>query len=238
MGKSSFSIYVIGRLKKTLGLRTDVELAEYLGVKHNTISGWKARNTLDDNRIIAICDRHHISFDWLFSETGSMFKKRNASQRQTPSSRRAACCEQDLDVLSPPTVTLSGNLLAPTGAVEEFPAYFAENVPLSSIRACTVPEGWLLTMPKIGPGDRLLLAVYESPARLSALYRQGRLHEGYALVSRGQILTLKLLEEVGPSRIALLNLPGETDAYALNLDEGDDGLVYARVLWILSVRFE
>ena len=80
-------------------------------------------------------------------------------------------------------------------------------------------------MPKIGPGDRLLLAVYESPARLSALYRQGRLHEGYALVSRGQILTLKLLEEVGPSRIALLNLPGETDAYALTLDEGDDGLV-------------
>lgn len=235
MKKSRFSIFVIDRLKTALSLRTDIELAEYLCVKQNTISGWKARDTLDYKKIIEICDINNISFDWLFSGKGSMFT-RNQTSPALP--HKDAAYDEKRDVLIAPSVTISGNTLSPTGADEEFPGFLFKNLSLARVCALVVPEGWLLTLPKIGPGDRLLLDVHEPPATLSTLYSQGNLHSGYALVSRGQVLQLKLLEEVGPNRIALLNLPGESDAYALHLDEDDDCLVYAVVLWIVSVRVE
>ena len=233
MEKSRFSIFVIDRLKTALRLRTDIELAEYLCVKQNTISGWKSRDTLDYKKIIEICDTNNISFDWLFSGEGRMFTKSlaaNASLHPTD-----AVYDDKRDLLIAPSVTVSGNALLPTGGVEEFPGFLYKN--LSSTRVCAfvVPEGWLLTLPKIGPGDRLLLDVHAPPATLNTLYRQGDLHSGYAMVSRGHVLQLKLLEEVRPNHIALLNLPGESDAYAVNLDE-NDCLIYATVLWIVSVR--
>lgn len=234
MEKSRFSIFVIGRLKTALRLRTDVELAEYLSVRQNTISGWKSRDTLDYKKIIEICDMNNISFDWLFSGKGSMFTK---SQASSSVPHKDTTYDEKRDVLIAPAVTIAGPALSPTGVVEEFPGFLFKNLPSARVCAFVVPEGWLLTLPKIGPGDRLLLDVYEPPATLSTLYRQGDLHGGYALVSRGQVLQLKLLEEVGPNRIALLNMPGESDAYALNLDEDDDCLVFATVLWITSTRF-
>ena len=236
MKKSRFSISVIGRLKTALRLRTDVELAKHLGVRQNTVSGWKSRDTLDYKKIIEICDGNNISFDWLFSGKGSMFAKSEAVYPPLP--HQEAVYDEERDVLIAPAVTISGNTLSPIGTVEEFPGFLLKTLPLARIHAFVVPEGWLLTLPKIGPGDRLLLNMYEPPATLSTLYREGNLYGGYALVSRGQVLRLKLLEEVGPNRIALLNLPGESDAYALNLDEDDDCFVYATVLWIASIRVE
>lgn len=60
---ANFSINFLNRLKSEKGITTDTELAKKLGVKQNTISGWKARNTIDIKLIISVFD--DISLDYL-----------------------------------------------------------------------------------------------------------------------------------------------------------------------------
>lgn len=43
---------VIRRLKQLLGFKTDLELANLLGIKPNTLSSWKIRETLRYDKII------------------------------------------------------------------------------------------------------------------------------------------------------------------------------------------
>jgi phage repressor protein C with HTH and peptisase S24 domain len=47
---------IIARFKEIKKLKTDTELAEFLGIKQNTISTWKSRNTIDLSKIIEECN--------------------------------------------------------------------------------------------------------------------------------------------------------------------------------------
>jgi len=51
---------VIKRLKQLLGYKNDLELANLLGIKPNTLSSWKVRETLRYDKIIEICKKHKI----------------------------------------------------------------------------------------------------------------------------------------------------------------------------------
>ncbi len=61
---------IINEIKKHLKFTNDIELAEYLGVKQNTISTWKSRNTIDYDLIIAKCD--FVNANWLLTGQGNM----------------------------------------------------------------------------------------------------------------------------------------------------------------------
>lgn len=57
---------VIKKLKKMLGIKTDLELSRILDVKPNTISSWKKRNSLQYDSLIALCKEHKIDLNELF----------------------------------------------------------------------------------------------------------------------------------------------------------------------------
>lgn len=57
---------VIRRLKEFLKIKTDLELATILGVKPNTISSWKKRNSLQFETIIELCKKSNIDLNELF----------------------------------------------------------------------------------------------------------------------------------------------------------------------------
>ena len=63
---SQNAIKIIDRLKKSLKIKTDIELSEFLNIKPNTISTWKKRNTVDYEAIISICDLYEIDIDMIF----------------------------------------------------------------------------------------------------------------------------------------------------------------------------
>ncbi|HUH35109.1 MAG TPA: S24 family peptidase [Moheibacter sp.] len=63
---------ILNEIKKHLKFKTDTELANFLGVKQNTISTWKARNTIDYDLIITKCD--FINANWLLTGKGEMLK--------------------------------------------------------------------------------------------------------------------------------------------------------------------
>ncbi|WP_060873621.1 helix-turn-helix domain-containing protein [Myroides odoratus] len=57
---------VIRRLKQLLGFKTDLELANLLEIKPNTLSSWKIRETLRYDKIIEVCKQHKIDLNELF----------------------------------------------------------------------------------------------------------------------------------------------------------------------------
>ncbi|MDR0230368.1 MAG: helix-turn-helix domain containing protein [Flavobacteriaceae bacterium] len=59
---------VLKKLKKILGIKTDLQLSNLLDVKPNTISSWKKRNSLQYENLIALCKEHKIDLNALFFE--------------------------------------------------------------------------------------------------------------------------------------------------------------------------
>lgn len=63
---------VLNRLKEAYNIRKDTELAALLGVSKSTLSNWSSRNTIDYDKVFALCE--HINIDWLLTGRGTMLK--------------------------------------------------------------------------------------------------------------------------------------------------------------------
>lgn len=64
---------ILNELKKHYKFKNDGDFAYFLGIKQNTLSSWKTRNTLDYDLIISKCS--DIDANWIFSGKGKMTKK-------------------------------------------------------------------------------------------------------------------------------------------------------------------
>lgn len=63
---------IISRIKSYLNIKTDSDLAHFLGIKQPTISSWRSRNTLDYDLIITKCNK--IDANWLITGKGEMLR--------------------------------------------------------------------------------------------------------------------------------------------------------------------
>ena len=68
---------IIKEIKLHLGFKNDTELADFLGIKQNTLSTWKSRNTMDYDLVISKCD--FIDANWLLTGEGEMLKSGNTN---------------------------------------------------------------------------------------------------------------------------------------------------------------
>lgn len=79
---------IINRLKKTLNITSDSELADKLGVGKSTISNWRKRNSIDYTTIFTLCE--HIDLNYLIygevKEDGVAYKTISESQSKLISS--------------------------------------------------------------------------------------------------------------------------------------------------------
>jgi phage repressor protein C with HTH and peptisase S24 domain len=66
---------IINEIKLHLGIKTDTEFANFLGVTQPTISTWRSRNSIDYDLIIAKCN--NIDANWLLTGKGNMLKEEN-----------------------------------------------------------------------------------------------------------------------------------------------------------------
>lgn len=66
---------ILNEIKKYLGFKKDSDFANFLGIKQNTLSTWKSRNTIDYDLIISKCDK--IDANWLITGKGTMLKNDN-----------------------------------------------------------------------------------------------------------------------------------------------------------------
>lgn len=59
---------LIDRLKSELSIKKDKDLCLLLGIKHNTLSTWKKRDTLDFNKILDLCEKYNLNLNYIFFE--------------------------------------------------------------------------------------------------------------------------------------------------------------------------
>lgn len=62
---------LISRIKEAYKLKTDTELAKFLGVANTTLSSWKARNNIDFEKILSRCA--NINWNFLVYGVGPYF---------------------------------------------------------------------------------------------------------------------------------------------------------------------
>ena len=72
---------IIREIKLYLGFKNDTELADFLGIKQNTLSTWKSRNTMDYDLVISKCD--FIDANWLLTGEGEMLKEPTPEDKQS-----------------------------------------------------------------------------------------------------------------------------------------------------------
>jgi Bacteriophage CI repressor helix-turn-helix domain. len=58
---------VLSRIKRELGLDTDLELAEMMGVGVRRIHNWKNRNTVPTEEIVAICGKEGLDLQYILT---------------------------------------------------------------------------------------------------------------------------------------------------------------------------
>lgn len=63
---------VLDRLSLVLGAKTSQSLAEKLGVSPQTVSSWKARESVPYAQCVDMAERHNVSLDWLLTGEGPM----------------------------------------------------------------------------------------------------------------------------------------------------------------------
>lgn len=66
---------LIDRLKAELFIKKDKDLCMLLGIKHNTLSTWKKRDTLDFNKILELCEKHDLDLNYIFFEEEESLKE-------------------------------------------------------------------------------------------------------------------------------------------------------------------
>lgn len=54
---------ILNKIKIANNLKTDTELANYLGITKHTLSNWRSRDTLDYGLVLSKCE--HIDLNWL-----------------------------------------------------------------------------------------------------------------------------------------------------------------------------
>jgi len=74
---------ILKEIKLHLGLKNDVQFADFLGIKPNVLSAWYRRNTFDIDILYTKC--RDISPDWLLTGSGEMLRNQNIQNPSTTS---------------------------------------------------------------------------------------------------------------------------------------------------------
>lgn len=88
---------LINRIKEAYKLKTDTELARFLGVATTTLSSWKTRNNIDFERIFARCA--NINWNFLIYGIGPYFIQCDQQEDKTKCQPKTESFKSEIEVL-------------------------------------------------------------------------------------------------------------------------------------------
>ncbi len=136
----------------------------------------------------------------------------------------------DGDILTVDHFRIDQGRLTKTPRQELVDATLAQGIPPEHLGTLTLPPGWDNMLLYTKPGDRLLLDVFMEPQNLSTTLSEDRFVDGVYLVAFSGSLQIRRLQELPNRIIAVLNDNSAYRNVELNLDQGDDLVLHARVL--------
>lgn len=84
------------RTKEAVGVKTDIDLAKFLGIKHSSVASAKDRKSIPLKWIAEISDKIGISSDWLLYGEGPKYR---GQARQVSPQSSPAVAALDLDLI-------------------------------------------------------------------------------------------------------------------------------------------
>lgn len=81
---------ILDRIKEHLNFKKDSQFAEFLGIKANVLSNWKARNSYKAELIYSHCI-DFLNPAYLLTGEGEMLKSESSIERSPPSSKDCDC---------------------------------------------------------------------------------------------------------------------------------------------------
>lgn len=81
---------VIERIRASIGVNTDAGLCRTLGLKPQTLSGWKSRDSIPYELCEQIAGKYEVSIDWLLTGEGPMYRSAQPAPAAPLSSREEA----------------------------------------------------------------------------------------------------------------------------------------------------
>jgi hypothetical protein len=84
---------VLSRIKDELGLDTDLELAEVMGVGIRRIHNWKHRNTVPTEEIVAVCGKEGLDLQYIL--TGQKIGLGRSGELEEDKQTQSQCFEGD-----------------------------------------------------------------------------------------------------------------------------------------------
>lgn len=93
---------VLARIKEQLGLDTDIELAEAMGIGIRRIHNWKHRNTVPTEEIVAICGKEGLDLQYILTGPGPL---QGGVAMQAGAKKGAVQCSFDPDQANQPRDT-------------------------------------------------------------------------------------------------------------------------------------
>lgn len=163
---------IIGRAKQGLGIKTDRALASYFGIKPNTISAWKKRNSVNYELLFTKCASLHK--EWLLTGEGEMYvtkqgptaaegAKKGSNQHNAegarPQNDTADVQHQQNDRLTPAQQTLNAN--AKTHAIPAQPPPYSQATPAQQALNANASSIAIKTHPFLYEAIGYRLAVHE-----------------------------------------------------------------------------
>ncbi|MDY0383711.1 helix-turn-helix domain-containing protein [Trichlorobacter sp.] len=156
---------VLSRIKQELGLDTDLELAEVMGVGVRRIHNWKHRNTIPTEEIVAICGKEGLDLQYILTGPGLL---QGGALDLSRTKRAPAYCGLDAKGASQPRDTYTPSACGQPRIHPPYKAYTQRNEQGEVLASFSSPQivdvlapglNWLNHSLGIAPENFLLIKV-------------------------------------------------------------------------------
>jgi hypothetical protein len=156
---------VLSRIKEQLGLDTDIELAEAMGIGIRRIYNWKHRNTVPTEEIVAICGKEGLDLQYILTGPGPV---QGGAPVQTGTKRGAVHCNFDPEQANKPRDTYTPSACGHPRIHPPYKAYTQRSDNGEVLNSFTSPQivdvlapglNWLNHSLGIAPENFLLIKV-------------------------------------------------------------------------------
>lgn len=98
---------VLSRIKGELGLDTDQELADVMGISVRRIHNWKLRNTVPTEEIVAICGKEGLDLQYILTGQGARPNRADEQSETSGAQAKHGACTFDAEQANKPRDTFT-----------------------------------------------------------------------------------------------------------------------------------
>lgn len=206
---------ILDRIYGKLGIKNDAEFCKKYNIKPNTLSNWKARNSIPYDKIFEIIKNEKISFDYVFlgdDQTNSQYVKQDGYYITSLTHNASAGSSSDIEGIE---VYDTDNKVFVSSTFFKFPINENETRILQVVGDSMLP--------KLQSGDWVIIDIVDK-----------FLGDGLYVINYNNILMVKMLQFKPNGNIYIKSINPEYESYEIETDSQEIFYIVGRVIKTIS----